>query len=280
MDSTLRTSDFEFLFNRHPETHKGDYGHALLIAGSFGKMGAAVLAARACLRAGAGLLTVHVPRCGVDIMQTAVPEAMVSVDNDEHCFSSLPPHLERYDAIAVGPGLGIEEPTEAALLRLLETLGTADFQHSNQLIIDADGLNILSRHPEAIHLAVDSIITPHHREYLRLFGDGNTQDMADIHKLIIVRKAHHTTVFAPSCEPIVNMCGNAGMATAGSGDVLTGIMLGIAAQASAYCPSSGHVSPQQVAAMAVWLHGMAGDKAVAKRGNIYSVVAGDIIDSL
>lgn len=268
-----------FLYARDPESHKGCYGHALLVAGGYGKMGAAVLAARACLRSGVGLLTVHVPRHGVEIMQMAVPEAMVSIDESDCCFSSLPKRLERYDAIAVGPGIGTEQATTNALLRLLEELCSRETNAN--LVLDADALNILSCHPECLHLASGAVITPHAREYQRLFGTGDPQSMSDLHNLVIVKKSHHTNVYSPFSEPLVNNTGNPGMATAGSGDVLTGIMLGVTAQNRAYKSDDGQSATlQQVAALAVFMHGQAGDEAAKKRGSQYSLIASDIIDSL
>ena len=273
----------DFLYNRNPESHKGWYGHALLIAGSYGKMGAAVLAARACLRSGVGLLTVHVPRCGVEIMQTAVPEAMLSIDEDEHFFTSLPNQLDRYDAVAVGPGLGTAASTHKALLDLL----TFEKQNSkSQLILDADAINILACHPDAVHLAEGAVVTPHSKEYERLFADADPQAMADMHGVVIVKKGHRTKIYAPQCQVVTNETGNPGMATAGSGDVLTGIMLGVMAQSNAYaqhCPDndklSGFVKLQHLAALAVYIHGQAGDVAASRRSQP-SMVASDIIDSL
>ena len=162
----------DFLYNRDVESHKGDYGHALLVAGSYGKMGAAVLAARACLRSGVGLLTVHVPRCGVDIMQTAVPEAMLSIDSDEYIFTSMPANLGRYDAVAMGPGLGTDERTQKILV---EMLSARKVGNGFRLVLDADALNILALHPEAMHFAEGAIITPHAKEYERLFADADPQ---------------------------------------------------------------------------------------------------------
>ena len=265
----------DFLFNRDPDSHKGDYGHALLVAGSYGKMGAAVLAARACLRAGVGLLTVHTPRCGVDILQTAVPEAMLSIDDDERLFSSLPANLDRYDAVAAGPGLGTGERTQKALLALLEAASQLP------MALDADAINILALHPEAIHLAKGAILTPHVKEYARLFADAAPQAMADMHELVIVKKAHRTKVFAPNADIVENFSGNAGMATAGSGDVLTGITLGLLTQSAAYSRRhiSVAISHQDIAALAVHLHGTAGDIA-ASRLSQPSLIASDIIDSL
>ena len=265
----------DFLFNRDPESHKGNYGHALLIAGSYGKMGAAVLAARACLRAGVGLLTVHVPRCGVNILQTAVPEAMLSIDDDERLFTSMPANIDRYDAIAVGPGLGTDERTQNVLLALLEA------SSQRPLVIDADALNILTLHPEAVHLAKGNILTPHVKEYARLFADAAPQSMADMHELVIVKKAHRTKVYAPNADVVENLTGNAGMATAGSGDVLTGIILGLLAQSAAcrHRNLSEVVLLQDIAALAVHLHGSAGDIA-ASRLSQPSLIASDIIECL
>lgn len=274
---------YDFLLHRDSETHKGDYGHALLIAGSYGKMGAAVLAAKACLRAGVGLLTVHVPRRGVDILQTALPEAMVSVDDHDFCFTSLPAHLERYDAIAVGPGLGTDELSQTALLLLLRWRESAMASGAaSPLVIDADGINMLAKHPDVLHQALGAVVTPHDREYQRLFGDADAQAMSDLHQLVIVRKAHCTVVYGPQVAPVVNDTGNAGMATAGSGDVLTGIMLSVLAQQRAYSRRHAEVSDctvQDLAALAVRMHGAAGDIAAACQ-TAYSIIASDLVETL
>ena len=157
----------DFLVNRDPDSHKGHYGHALLVAGSFGKMGAAVLAAKACLRSGVGLLTVHVPRCGVEIMQTAVPEAMLSVDVNGDCFSQCPPDMDRYDAVAVGPGLGTYAMSFSAFHLLLKQMKRQPLP----MVVDADGLNLLSMHKGVLMdcLPPMSILTPHAREFERLY---------------------------------------------------------------------------------------------------------------
>lgn len=275
-------NNLPFLTNRDPESHKGDYGHALLVAGSYGKMGAAVLAARACLRAGVGLLTVRVPRSGVTIMQTAVPEAMLSIDEDEQRFSSLPEHLDRYDAIAVGPGIGTEAATQEALARLLTDRFSDCCISGVPLVLDADALNIISLRKELLAGIKGAVVTPHLREYQRLFGDAEPQPVADRHGLVLVMKGHNTTVYAQSCRSIVNHTGNAGMATAGSGDVLTGVTLALLAQDKAYAkrhPDYERHTVQQLAAEAVCMHGAAGDRAAQKRQQ-YSVVASDIIDNL
>lgn len=283
---SLRMNDVDiynlpFLWQRAAASHKGHYGHALLVAGSYGKMGAAVLAARAALRAGVGLLTVHVPRCGVDIMQTAVPEAMLSIDDGSHCFSTLPAQLERYDAVAAGPGLGTDEATQKALLALLQALDPR-----TPRLLDADALNILARHPEALSMpaaaAASTVLTPHAAEYERLFADAEPQAMANLHGLTIVAKGHHTAVCAPKRVPLINAdAGNAGMATAGSGDVLTGITLGLMAQNVCYPPRHGlAVLPlQTVAFAAVRLHALAGDRAALRRSQP-ALIASDLIDNL
>lgn len=249
--------------HRNPDTHKGDYGHALLIAGSYCKMGAALLAARACMRAGAGLLTVHLPLCGIDIMQGSFPEAMISPDGHPHHFADPPEDLERYSAIAVGPGLGTHDDTRQALARLLG--------HCHRpLILDADALNIIAR-DHLLHLVPKgTIITPHAKEYQRLFDDADAVQMAQEHSLVIVQKAHHTRVISPDGDIYVNHTGNAGMATAGSGDVLTGIILGLATQG---------LDPYTAATTGVFLHGKSADIAIQKQSQS-SLIASDIIKNL
>lgn len=253
----------EFLTNRPAETNKYHYGHALLIAGSLGKMGAAILAAKACLRTGAGLLTVHVPKCGVAIMQTALPEAMVSIDESEECFSTLPPHLERYNAIAVGPGLGTSTETRNALSALFT-------QITQPLVLDADALNCIALDGTQFTIPPKTILTPHAKEYERLFGNADPQAIAQTHYLYIVKKNHQTKVFGPIQEPYTNTTGNPGMATAGSGDVLTGIILGLSAQG---------FSAHEAACIGVSLHGKSGDIAAEKQSQS-SIIASDIIENL
>ncbi len=271
-----------FLINRDPDSHKGDYGHALLIAGSYGKMGAAILAAKACLRSGVGLITVHVPRSGVVIMQTALPEAMLSVDDDDHIFTTLPDHLERYSAIAVGPGIGTDPRTQAALSQLLEKRTSNPSIFDIPLALDADALNIVALNSQLLSRISGAVITPHAGEYQRLFDKSRPQAMADRHGLVIVRKAHQTKIYAPGSRAVTNRTGNPAMATAGSGDVLTGVVLGLLAQGRAYQSRHADYKPstvQQLAAMAVRMHGAAGDRALERRSQ-YSVIASDIIDSL
>ncbi|MBR1516963.1 MAG: NAD(P)H-hydrate dehydratase [Bacteroidales bacterium] len=265
----------DIMNHRKPETTKKDYGHALLLAGSMGKMGAAVLAAKACMRVGAGLLTVHVPACGVEVMQTAVPEAMVSVDAHDFMLSSLPDNLSRYNAIAIGPGIGVHRRTVRMLRHLLKAL--AEMQRCSSaplpvLILDADALNIVASLSEVMlpMLPAATIVTPHEGEYTRLFGSADPHRMAVDHRLTIVKKAHHTHTYSCKGQEFINLTGNAGMATAGSGDALTGIILGLAAQ---------HCSPIIASMMGVYLHGRAADLAALNQSQA-SLLASDIIENL
>lgn len=253
---------------RNQETTKHDYGHGLLIAGSYGKMGCAILAAEAALRSGCGLVTVHLPSRCVDPMQMAFPEAMVSIDPSDTLFSHVPEHLDRYAAVALGPGIGTDTVTCEALHRLLR-----ERPANLPLVLDADALNILALHPDWLSLAQGSVLTPHVREYERLFSDADPGEMATKHGLVIVKKAHHTRVYSPNGQVYENQTGNAGMATAGSGDVLTGIMLGM------LCSNRLHASVYEIACRAVELHGKIGDLAVANQSES-SLIASDLVEKL
>ena len=272
----------DFLNHRPADSHKGNYGHALLVAGSYGKMGAAVLAARACLRSGVGLLTVHVPAKGVDIIQTAVPEAMVSIDsNDTHWTRQFRPEdLACYDAIAVGPGLGTN-CTEALDTLLASACG-------KPLVLDADALNMLvnitekeSRLGIQGHLA-PTILTPHAKEFERLFGTYKSpEERQDAQRMIsrqsgcsIVYKGNRTQTTGSKGEMYINTTGNPGMATAGSGDVLTGVLLAILAQ-----NKERQLDAAMCASLGVWIHGKSGDLAHKKLSEC-GIVASDIIDFL
>ncbi|WP_163322930.1 NAD(P)H-hydrate dehydratase [Draconibacterium mangrovi] len=251
--------------------HKGTFGHALLIAGSYGKMGAAVLASKACLRAGAGLLTTHVPHMGFPVIQTAVPEAMASIDQHDSMFTDFP-NLEPYAAIGVGPGLGLKRNSCRALCDLFD-------QAKVPMVIDADALNILAENKTWLEkIPEGSVLTPHPGEFQRLVGettdsyDAIQKQMAFAKKYncVVVLKGAHTSVAAPDGTLCWNSTGNSGMGTAGSGDVLTGIILGLLAQ--------GMVS-FDAALVGVYLHGLAGDIAIKKRSE-FSLMAGDIIETL
>jgi NAD(P)H-hydrate epimerase len=256
---------------RRKFSHKGTYGHALLLAGSYGMMGAAVLASRACLRAGAGLLTAHIPKKGYTVMQIAVPEAIVSLDPSEECFSELP-GLKPYTAAAVGPGIGTLPAVEKALKVLFLTCRVP-------LVIDADALNIVAAHKELQeHIPENSILTPHPKEFERLAGQTATGyerlmkqiEFAQAHKIIVVLKGANTSIAMPDGTCFFNSTGNPGMATGGSGDVLTGILLSLLAQG---------YKPADAALAGVYLHGLAGDFAAMKTGR-NALIASDIIKNL
>ncbi|MGN0032302.1 MAG: NAD(P)H-hydrate dehydratase [Candidatus Limimorpha sp.] len=255
------------LHKRGRHSHKGTFGHALLIAGSEGKTGAALLAAESCLRSGVGLLTVHLPKVAAMPLQVYLPEAMISVDKSEECFSLLP-DLTPYSAVGVGPGLGKKEETEAALKKLVQEIRLP-------LVLDADALNIISENKTLLSfLPEKSILTPHPKEFERLFGktDNSMQrlalqcEMSQKYKIIIVLKGANTSVSMPNGACFFNSTGNAGMATGGSGDVLTGMILSLLAQ---------RYSPEEAAVLGVFLHGRAGDIAAAEDG-MESLIASDI----
>jgi len=251
--------------------HKGTYGHCLLIAGCYDMMGAAVLAAKACLRSGTGLVTGHVPRFGYKILQTSVPEALISIDESDIIFTGVPV-LQPYSAVGVGPGLGRKPNTGKAILELLRLAEVP-------LVMDADALNLLSEHPEWVSLLPeDTILTPHPKEFERRAGKAeNGYDRVRMqivfaikHKVIVVLKGAHTSIACPDGSCWFNTSGNPGMATAGSGDVLTGIILSLLGQ--------GYV-PRDAAILGVFLHGLAGDLAL-ETSSEESLIAGDIIESL
>jgi NAD(P)H-hydrate epimerase len=252
-------------------SHKGTYGHALLVAGSHGKMGAGVLSARAALRSGVGLLTVHVPISGYEILQSSVPEAMTSIDENENFFSSIPQALN-YQSIGIGPGLGKNPKSAAALGRLLK-------DYAKPMVIDADALNLISENRELISLIpAGSILTPHPKEFERLVGSWandferleKQRNFSNEKKAIVVLKGAFTSISTPSATVSFNPTGNAGMATGGSGDVLTGVLTGLLAQ--------GYPS-EQAAVLGVYLHGLSGDLAV-QQASMNSLIASDLIDFL
>ena len=259
------------LQKRTKYSHKGTYGHALIAAGSYGKMGAAILCGKACLRSGAGLVTLHSPKSGYEILQIAFPEAMVSVDKHEFCISDIG-HIVPHNSAGVGPGIGTKTQTVEALKQLL-----AD---ANQpLVLDADALNILAEHPDLrAQLPKNSILTPHPKEFSRLFG--KTKDnfarhelqrkMAEQLSVFIILKGANTCIATPKGDCYFNATGNPGMATAGSGDVLTGILTGLLAQA---------YSPLHTCLLGVYLHGLAGDLAT-KRMDQEALLASDIIQHI
>jgi ADP-dependent NAD(P)H-hydrate dehydratase / NAD(P)H-hydrate epimerase len=251
--------------------HKGNRGHALLIAGGYGKMGAAVLAGRAALRTGIGLLTVHVPKTGYPIIQASVPEAMVSMDQSEYVFSSAP-DLSAYDALGIGPGLGMDSATVKGLGDVLSTYG-------RPVVLDADALNILGAHRELLQvIPKGSVLTPHPKEFERIAGSWKNdferlekqKEFAVAHSIVVVLKGAHTSVTSPEGKAFFNNTGNPGMATGGMGDALTGIITALLA--------AGH-APLEAAQAGVWIHGMAGDEATQQHG-MRGMIASDVIDHL
>ncbi len=252
-------------------SHKGTYGHALLVAGSLGKTGAALLAAEACLRTGVGLLTAHLPKDALLPMQVYLPEAMTDIDeSDTHCtkINDILP----YTAIGVGPGLGKNEETVTLLKKIIQ-------EATQPLVLDADALNIIADNPTWLSFLPDNtILTPHPKEFDRMFGMTNNsferlelqRKMSVVHNIIIVQKGAHTAITFPNGTCFFNSTGNPGMATAGSGDVLTGMILSLLAQ---------RYTPQEAALLGVYLHGKAGDVAAEKLG-MESMIARDIIGNL
>ena len=255
------------LHKRGKHSHKGTYGHALLIAGSTGKTGAAMLASESCLRSGVGLLTTHLPKSATLPLQVYLPEAMMSVDESDDCFSQLP-DLQPYNAIGVGPGLGKAQETATALKLLIQNAKVP-------MVLDADALNIISENKTWLSFLPErTIITPHPKEFERLFGktDNSAQrielqcEMSVKHNIIIVLKGANTSITFPNGSCFFNSTGNPGMATAGSGDVLTGIILSLLAQ---------RYTPEEAAIIGVFMHGKAGDFAASELG-MESMIASDI----
>ena len=252
-------------------SHKGTYGHALLVAGSTGKTGAALLASEACLRTGVGLLTAHLPKDALLPMQIYLPEAMTSIDKSEtHCTEI--DDIIPYTAIGVGPGIGKNAETATFLKKIIQDA-------TQPLVLDADALNIISENPTWLSFLPDNtILTPHPKEFERLFGKTNNsyerlelqRKMSVTHNIIIVLKGAHTAITFPNGTCFFNSTGNPGMATAGSGDVLTGMILSLLAQ---------RYTPQEAALLGVYLHGKAGDDAANEIGE-NSMIARDIIGNL
>ncbi len=252
-------------------SHKGTFGHAALVAGSFGFMGAATLSANACLRAGTGKLTCHIPGCGYTIMQLAAPEAMSKVETGDNYIESIS-GLEKYQAVGIGPGIGVHK----SHAQLLATVFTT---YKKPMVIDADALTIISAHTDLLSsITPFSLLTPHPAEFDRLFGKSDNdfsrmrlaQDKAKALQLIIILKGHRTFIAMPGGNSFFNSTGNPGMATGGSGDVLTGILTALLAQ---------QYPPEQAALLGVYLHGLAGDLAAARLTE-EAMIAGDITHHL
>ncbi len=257
---------------RNDFAHKGKFGHALLLVGSSGKMGAAVLCAEACLRSGTGLLTCRIPAEARNIMQISVPEAMVDTDPNPDYITTVPGELLRYAAIGIGPGLGLQEPTAALLIQLLKT---AD----QPMVLDADALNILSIKQNLDQIIPSgSILTPHPKELARLFGKSANaferiklvSEKAIELNCVIILKGHRTLIAAPDGTLFFNPTGNSGMAKGGSGDALTGILTGLLAQG---------YDAKEAAVLGVYIHGLAGDMAIQTQSR-ESLITRDLIQQI
>lgn len=240
---------------RNPFSHKGNFGKAALVGGSYGKIGAVTMAVAAALKSGAGLTFALAPECGCQILQTSVPEAMFISGGDKF-ISQI--ELPAEDCtVGIGMGLGTDKETVTALREFLA-------RHNRPLVLDADALNIISENQEMLSLLPEnSILTPHPKEFERLFGKtADTLEQVELarkkaqnHKLVIVLKGHRTAILTPDGNCHYNLTGNAGMAKGGSGDVLTGIVTALLAQG---------YPPEDAAKMGVFIHGKAGDFAVKK----------------
>lgn len=271
-DSFYRLVDDGFIRNlikpRRRFNHKGTFGHGLLISGSYGKMGAAILASKAALRSGIGLLSTHIPRLGYDIIQTAVPESMVSIDRSDIIFTEYP-ELSKFNAIGVGPGIDTKQNSTRALSELLE-------ECEKPLVLDADALNIIGANQEMKKMLPKAcILTPHMKEFERLLGKSNggydrnemQRAFSQEQAVVMVLKGAYTAITDVDGQCYFNPTGNPGMATAGSGDVLTGIILSLLAQ--------GYTS-LHAALIAVYVHGLAGDLAAEELGQ-EALIASDIV---
>ncbi len=259
------------LKQRNKFDHKGIFGHGLLVGGSYGKMGAVVLGAKAALRTGIGLVTCHIPASGNYILQSAVPEAMISHDNSEKIITGTG-NTASFQAIGIGPGMGTDPLSQKALDRLLQSCKIP-------MVIDADALNILSENKEWFrNIPPGTILTPHPKEFERLAGKSENSfdrlqkqiSFSSAHNCIVILKGAYTSVTSQEGNVWFNSTGNPGMATAGSGDVLTGMILSLLAQG---------YEPLNSALTGVFLHGLAGDIA-AEKSCLESTIASDIINEI
>ena len=259
----------KLLIPRHDFEHKGSIGNALLIAGSYGMAGAAILSARACLRSGVGKVTVHTPRKNYNAMQTAVPEAVMQMDREETLFSEAV-DAEDFDALGIGPGLGQSENTAIALIAQLR-------RTTAPIVADADALNILANHRAWMQqLPKGIVMTPHPKEFERMYGNrcngdyerlAKAREMAEHLQAFILLKGHYSALCLPDGDVVFNSTGNSGMATAGSGDVLTGIITALL--------SRGY-RQREACIIGMYVHGLAGDLAAKEVGK-ESLIASDII---
>lgn len=256
------------LMDRNPFVHKGQMGNALIIAGSYCMAGAAILAARACLRSGVGKVTVNTPKRNISVLQMSVPEAIVQKGSEETIFAEAV-ETDEFDALGIGPGLGQSEQTAIALISQLRRVQCP-------VVIDADAINILANHKAWLQqLPKGVILTPHPLEFDRLEGHSadtyerlnKASSLAERLQGYVILKGHYTAICFPDGHIAFNPTGNAGMATAGSGDVLTGILTALLARG---------YKPEDACKVGVYLHGLAGDLAAIDLGE-ESMLASDII---
>lgn len=260
------------LLHREDFAHKGNMGNALIVAGSYGMSGAAVLATRACLRSGVGKVTAITPKKNYDIMQIAVPEAVLQMDHEETAFTEAV-DTDGFDALGIGPGLGRQETTAIAMIAQIR-------RAQCPIVADADALNILASHRAWMQqLPKGIIMTPHPKELDRLTGSPANADYERLHRACelakslqayIILKGHNCALCLPNGNVFFNPTGNSGMATAGSGDVLTGIITALLARG---------YHQQNACMVGMYLHGLAGDLAAKELGK-ESLIASDIIDHL
>ncbi|MBK9147601.1 MAG: NAD(P)H-hydrate dehydratase [Flavobacteriales bacterium] len=269
----LQAADARSLIRPRPRfAHKGNFGHALLMGGSLGRMGAMVLATRAALRSGAGLVTAAVPEAGIPIVQASAPEAMCALGCGIECLAEVP-DLTAYSAIGAGPGMGMQGESAHALHRLIE-------RNAGPLVLDADALNLLAAHRELLKSIPDrAVLTPHPKEFERLTGRAFTtgydrlqaaREAAQAWRCTIVLKGAFTAICSPEGHVRFNTTGNPGMAKGGSGDALTGLLTGLLAQG---------YSSIEAAELGVHLHGLAGDLA-SKRLGQHGMTAMDLVNEI
>lgn len=260
------------LLHRDDFAHKGNMGNALIVAGSYGMSGAAILATRACMRSGAGKITVHTPKKNYGVMQISVPEAVLHMDHEETAFTEAV-DTDGFDALGIGPGLGCQETTAIAMIAQIR-------RAQCPIVADADALNILASHRAWMQqLPKGIIMTPHPKELDRLTGSPANADFERLHRTrelaqslqaYIILKGHNSALCLPDGQVVFNPTGNSGMATAGSGDVLTGIITALLARG---------YHQHNACIVGMYLHGLAGDIAVKTLGK-ESLTASDIIDYL
>jgi NAD(P)H-hydrate epimerase len=257
----------ESIFRPRQEfSHKGSYGKAAIIGGSYGKIGAAVLATQSALKTGAGLTFTLAPECGYEILQTSCPEAMF-IEGGEQFVTKF--EIDKDLTCGIGPGLGTHPDTEKSFLSFLKN-------YTSPLILDADALNIISKKSGNLKLIPKkSIITPHPKEFERLFGSTENsfkrlelaREKAEEYHIYIILKDHHTQVITPEGNVFYNITGNAGLAKGGSGDILTGILTSLLAQG---------YSEEETCILGIWLHGRSADLA-SERHSKESMLPTDVI---